>query len=75
MAMTLWLPETEAALAQGTDADRGTRALTLVRDFTPNSVSPGRDHRRGALVLLSPHLPHLNGRARRWRQAWPSHLL
>ena len=32
---------------------------------TPNSVSPGRDHRRGALVLLSPQLPHLNGRARR----------
>ena len=37
--MTLWLPEAEAALAQGTDADRGTRALTLVRDFTPKTVT------------------------------------
>ena len=37
--MTLWLPETEAALAQGKGDDRGTRALALVRDFTPKTVT------------------------------------
>ncbi|HSX79632.1 MAG TPA: hypothetical protein VLQ80_13810, partial [Candidatus Saccharimonadia bacterium] len=42
MAMPLWLPEAEAALAQGKGDDCGTCSLASLRDFSPQNITDVR---------------------------------